>query len=89
VLWQVDGVLEVLAFHLDEGLNYKLHWHLQGSTGQIHITEFVEYLCCQHMRIDKARADAVDSHQTAMVDGETRLLSLVTKFNNPLADGDG
>jgi len=73
-------VVEVLEFHLDEDLNYKMHWHLQQSKGQIHITEFVEYLCCQHMRIDKAKQEGVDMNQTAMGDAESRL----QKFANPL-----
>ena len=79
---QVDGVIELLQIHLDEDLNYKLHWHLLQSEGeQIHITEFVEYLCIQNRRVRAAKADQVDAHPTALQDSNSRL----TTFSNPVA----
>jgi len=79
---QTDGVLEVLDYHLDEDLNYKLHWHLEQGHGQVHITEFVEYLCCQHMRISKAREEGTDADQTALQGPMDRM----QKFSNPVAE---
>ena len=73
--------MEVLEIQLDEDLNYKLHWHLEDCNGQVHITEFVEYLCCQHMRIEEAKQAETDAHQTAIHGPDARL----TKFSNPVA----
>eukprot|EP01043_Picozoa_sp_COSAG02_P028177 COSAG02_NODE_1696_length_11261_cov_132.993639_9_plen_84_part_00 len=77
----MDGVLELLDISLDEDLNYKLHWHLQECNGQVHITEFVEYLCCQHKRIVAAKESEVDTHQTALQGPDARL----QRFSNPVA----
>ena len=84
VLLQVDGVIELLEFHLDEDLKYKMHWHLQQANGQIHITEFVEYLCCQHLRIHAAKEGEVyiDALQTPMEERAEKLM----RFSNPIAD---
>ena len=62
---QVDGVLEMLEFHLDEDLSYKMHWHLEQSKGQIKITEFVEYLCSQHMRILQLKEESAKVEEEA------------------------
>ena len=62
---QVDGVLEMLEFHLDEDLSYKMHWHLEQSKGQIKITEFVEYLCSQHMRVLQLKEESTKVEEEA------------------------
>lgn len=85
---QVDGVVELLENHLDEDLNYKLHWHLQESKGQMHITEFVEYLCCQHMRIEKAKAEGVDANQTALLHADSRMQKFASPLGDDLEDAD-
>eukprot|EP01043_Picozoa_sp_COSAG02_P009091 COSAG02_NODE_303_length_25213_cov_126.386199_14_plen_80_part_00 len=72
----------MLDYHLDEDLTYKMHWHLGQSQGQLHITEFVEYMCCQHMRISKAREEDTDANQTALQGPMDRL----QKFVNPVAE---
>jgi hypothetical protein len=83
-LSQVDGVLELIEFHLDEDLTYKIHWHLQEANGQIHLTEFVEYMCCQHKRIQTAKQGDVDAHQTVLRGAADR----VKKFTNPVSDAE-
>lgn len=74
--------MELLEFCMDEDLKYKMHWHLQQADGQMHITEFVEYLCCQHVRIHTAKENAVDAQRTSMDERTERMM----RFTNPIAD---
>lgn len=76
---QVDDVLEFLEFHLDEDLSYKLHWHLQEGGGHMDITDFVEYMCLQHVRILEAKQDDTASDQLADNPNSSK-----TTFNNPM-----
>ena len=81
---QVEGVLEMLEFHLDEDLNYKMHWHLEQSKGQIKITEFVEYLCSQHLRILHLKEESAKEEEAGKGAGKDAPLDQV-RITNPLS----